>query len=137
MLELIKETFLGLLPFIVAMSGIMLSNALTGAWKGKKEGEFKWSTLFTGVCGYVIYLAAFIIGFISITIFGGEIEIVDESTLMTLMTTTQTGIFAYYAIKLINNFKELGDLKKIANSTVSEEDTHDHSVDVNDEEAIG
>lgn len=123
MLETIKETFLGLLPFIVSMSGIMLSNALTGAWKGKESGKFKWATLFDGICKYIIYLAAFVIGFISLTIFGGEIEIVDESSLLTLMTLTQTGIFGYYAIKLINNFRELGELKKILSSETKETTT--------------
>lgn len=115
MLDTIKEALINLVPFVVALTMVLLANLGTGVYTSWIEGKFNWKKLLQGVVGYIVYVLGFTLIATAAKIYGGDIQVTIEGTEITinvLLLSVQTTAYGIYVVKFVQNVLEMIQVKK-------------------------
>lgn len=108
--QLLTEDFC---KFLVALSAIMLANAVTGAMKAFKEKRFSWKELGVGLLGYAAWALGASLTVAGLQVYGGDLEVTVGETTVTLINAIEIakkGVYLYWSAKAIQNFTEYGKI---------------------------
>lgn len=110
MIDFLKNLFTeDFCNFILALSILMVSNAITGVMKAVKSGEFSWKALGLGVGGYVAWALASALCVAGLQIYGGNLEVTINDNTITLLAAIEVAkkaVYCYWSAKAIQNFLE-------------------------------
>ncbi len=103
------------LRFILALTILMLGNAVSGVAKALKSGTFDWKTLIEGTRGYLFWAVSAALTVAGFEIYGGNLSVVIGDKTLTLLEAIEyakQAVYLYWGAKAIENFIEYGKIDK-------------------------
>lgn len=114
-IEILSKIFTeDFLRFVLAMTILMLGNAISGAAKGLKTGTFDWKVLLDGLRNYGLWALSAAATVAGLQIYGGNLKVTigeNELTLLQAVEYAKRVVYAYWAAKAIQNFIEFGNIE--------------------------
>lgn len=122
------------LSFIIAMTVLMLGNAVSGIAKALKSGTFDWKTLLDGVKGYLFWAISAALTVAGFQIYGGGFQVIIGEATFTLLEAIEyakKAVYLYWGAKAIENFIEYGNMQK---EVTPVDETMDYNENLSEEE---
>lgn len=131
MSEIFNQDFIN---FIIAMTVLMIGNAVSGIAKALKSGTFDWKTLLSGVEGYLFWAVSAALTVAGFQIYGGSFQVIIGEATFTLLEAVEyakKAVYLYWGAKAIENFIEYGNIKK---EVTPVDETVDYNENLEEEE---
>jgi hypothetical protein len=131
MSEIFNQDFIN---FIIAMTVLMIGNAVSGIAKALKSGTFDWKTLLNGVEGYLFWAVSAALTVAGFQIYGGSFQVIIGEATFTLLEAIEyakKAVYLYWGAKAIENFIEYGNIQK---EVTPVDETVDYNENLEEEE---